>query len=117
MIRALVPLAFALSGCAVAAVGPAANVVTQATRAAAKSTVARVADERLPGIPVTPVADCVIDNASAGEILTMARFSTGALDPRAVDVVLAVAQREDTVRCLVELGIPRVVGAVQGAGR
>lgn len=108
--RAALALPLVLSGCAVAAAS-APEAVTQATRAAAKATVNRVASERFPGVPVAPVSDCVIDNASVAEILTMARFSVGAPDPRAVDAVLGVARRPDTIQCLADEGLPRLLTA------
>lgn len=115
--RALLLLPLLLGGCAAAvggAVRPTADVVTQATRAAARATVTQVATERFPGVPVTPISDCVIDNATVTEILTLARFAAGSAPaPRAVDTVTAVVTRPDTVTCLTERGLPRLLAAVQ----
>ncbi|WP_308916049.1 succinate dehydrogenase [Jannaschia sp. LMIT008] len=111
MIRLLSLLASAaiLSGCA-AAVGPAAGVATQATRAAAKATVTQVATRRFPGVPVAPISDCVIDNATVTEIVTLARFAAGSVPPQpAIDTTLAVVARPDTVTCLTERGLPRAL--------
>ena len=106
--------AAALSGCAVAAVGPAAGVATQATRAAAKATVTKVASERFPGVPVTPISDCVIDNASVTEILTMARAAAAATpSPQAVDTIVGVIGRPDTIQCLRDEGLPRLLAATR----
>lgn len=102
-----------LAGCAAAAVGPAAGIVTQATRAAAKATVTQVAAERFPGVPVAPISDCVIDNATIGEIVTLARFAAGtAPTPVVVETVITVVARPDTVVCLTDRGLPGVIAAV-----
>ena len=116
MTRLVWVLPLALSGCAAAvggAVGPAANVVTQATRAAAKATVVQVAEARFPGVPVAPISDCVIDNATVTEIVTLARAATGEPTPRAVDTAVAVLSRPDTVSCVTERGLPRVVASIR----
>ena len=114
MMRPIVLLPIIFAGCAAAvggAVAPTANVVTQATRSAAKATVTQIATERFPGVPVTPITDCVIDNATVTEIVTMARFSVGPLDARAIEAVLGIVGRPDTIQCLTEEGLPRLAAA------
>ena len=105
-----------LSGCAAAAVataaGPTANVVTQATRAAAKTTVNRVAESRFPGVPIAPISDCVIDNASVTEILTLARAAaTQTPTAQTAETVVAIVGRPETIQCLTDEGLPRILGA------
>ena len=116
--KPLLILPLLLSGCAAAAVAtaarPTANAVTQATRAAAKTTVARVAQSRFPGIPVAPVSDCVIDNASVPEILTLARAAaTQAPTAQTAETVVAIVGRPDTIQCLTDEGLPRILAAAR----
>ena len=90
----------------VACTGP--DPVTAATRSVAKATVADVASRRFPGVPVTPISDCVIDNASAAEILTLAR-AAGAADAQAAGAVADVLSRPATIDCLVADGLPQLL--------
>ncbi|MCX7644251.1 MAG: hypothetical protein N2Z62_03015 [Rhodobacteraceae bacterium] len=93
-------LAAALGGCVET---PPADLVA---RAAAKEAVRPVLQRRLPGVPLEPAVTCVIDNASAGEILRLARAgAAGTPDPATVDIVIAVLGRQGTIDCLATDGL------------
>ena len=94
-----------LAGCAT----PGADRVA---REAAKSAVDPVLAARFPGIPLAPATDCVIDNASAGEILSLANSAGGGPAPRAARLVLEIATRPDTLDCLATDGLPALLTAL-----
>jgi hypothetical protein len=75
-------------------------------REAAKDAVRPVLQHRLPGVPVEPAVNCVIDNASAGEILRLARAgAAGVPDPATVDIAIAILRRQATIDCLATDGL------------
>ncbi|MFQ6547373.1 succinate dehydrogenase [Aestuariibius sp. 2305UL40-4] len=73
-------------------------------REAAKSVVSGVVATRFPGLDVAPVTDCIIDNASSSEILTIARAALTGPDARTTETIVAIAQRPETVRCIAQNG-------------
>ena len=95
----MVAIAVLLSGCA----------ATQDAyaRAAAREAVAQVVETRFPGVPVVPVTDCVIDNASGTEIV---RVASDAADGRpgaeTFEVVADVVSRPRTIECLSYEALP-----------
>ena len=69
---AVLVLPLLLAGC------DAANDAADAiARDRAKAVVNGIVAQRFPGVTVAPVTDCIIDAASAGEIITIARDSVG----------------------------------------
>ena len=96
MIRLIAFLSLvAIAGCDVAN-----DVADQAARAAAKEAVNEVVAQKFPGVNAAPVTDCVIDNASAGEIVSIARDSTLGNDESAAALVLKILERPATIRCI-----------------
>jgi hypothetical protein len=82
------------------------GLVDQVAREAAKDAVRPVLQRNFPGIPLEPSVNCVIDNASAGEILTLAEAgATGQPDARTAELVLDIVQRPDTIECLATEGL------------
>ena len=76
-------------------------------RAAARRAVDQVLVTRFPGVPVAPVTDCVIDNASASEIVAVAADSaTGTPSATTVRVVTDVLARPETLTCLGTNALP-----------
>ncbi|KNG94374.1 hypothetical protein [Pseudaestuariivita atlantica] len=69
-------------------------------RAQAKVVVNGVVAERLPGVDVAPVTDCIIDAASAKEILTIAGQSVTGDTADTATLVLDIAQRPQAVQCI-----------------
>ncbi len=76
------------------------------TRDAAKRAVRPVLEERLPGVPIEPATDCIIDNASAGELLSLAADAVTGPTANTVEIVSDIATRPETVRCLATEGLP-----------
>lgn len=92
----------ALSGCA--------EVQNEIAREAARNAVRPVLAERLPGVPLEPATDCIINNATAGEILSLAGDAAqGAPDAGTVDTVLAIGTRTETITCLATEGLPALL--------
>jgi predicted ThiF/HesA family dinucleotide-utilizing enzyme len=95
----LVPIAF-LAGCD--AVNETADNIA---RDRAKSVVNGVVTQKYPGVNAAPVTDCIIDAASAGEVLNIAGASVTGVTASTVEQVLEIAQRRDSVTCIAENGI------------
>ncbi|MEL7104419.1 MAG: hypothetical protein AAGM21_00755 [Pseudomonadota bacterium] len=84
-----------------------AEVQNEIAREAARSAVRPVLAERLPGVPLEPATDCIIDNATAIEILSLAGDAAqGAPDAGTVETVLAIGTRTETITCLATEGLP-----------
>lgn len=75
-------------------------------REAARSVVTRVVVERFPGLPVEPAIDCVIDNASAAQILALASDAALGPTPATVEVVGQIITKPETINCLGTRGLP-----------
>ena len=75
-------------------------------RDAAKRQVRPILAERLPGIPLEPATDCVIDNASAQEILSLAADSVTGPTASTVEIVTRIISRPETIQCLATEGLP-----------
>ncbi|WP_299816438.1 hypothetical protein [uncultured Jannaschia sp.] len=80
-------------------------VADEVARSAARRAVNPVIAERFPGIPLEPATNCIIDSATASEIITLATSARSAPD-RAARIVLDVAQRPATIQCLATDGLP-----------
>lgn len=106
-------LALAAGLMAASACTPAAQ--DQVAREAARSTVARVVAERLPGVPVQPAIDCVIDNANAQQILALAADAVTGVTQSSVEIVLGIVQKPETVSCLAVDGLPVLLSSGLGA--
>ncbi|MBU2998945.1 MULTISPECIES: succinate dehydrogenase [Roseovarius] len=106
MIRGLILAgALALSGCA--ATNDAADNLA---RDRAKTVVNRVVSERLPGVNAAPVTDCIIDAASAKEILNFAAASVAGITQSTIEEVLVIAQRPEAVKCIAQNSITMLGG-------
>ncbi len=78
-------------------------------RDAAKTAVRPVLEERFPGVPLEPATDCIIDNASADEILTLAADAVTGPTASTVEIVGRIASRPETVQCLLREGLSLAV--------
>jgi len=85
---------------------------TEVTRAAAKSVVDAEVQRRFPGAPVAPLTDCVIDNATADEIIAVAAGAATGPDARTSEIVGGVLQRPETVSCVVAEGLPTLLATL-----
>lgn len=81
------------------------GLADQVARDQAKKTVNGVLSEQFPGVPLEPAANCLIDNASAQEILRLARASVTGLGPAETEIVIEIASRPETLSCLLKDGI------------
>ena len=79
------------------------------TRDAAKRAVRPVLEERLPGVPVEPATDCIIDNASSRELLALAADAVTGPTANTVEIVSDIATRPETIRCLATEGLPALL--------
>ena len=86
------------------------EVQDELARDAAKQAVRPVLQERFPGIPLEPATDCIIDNATSKEILTLAADAVTGPTASTVEIVGNIAARPDTIRCLAEDGLPVLLG-------
>ena len=77
----------------------------QIARDQAKKAVNPVLAQRFPGVPLEPATNCVIDNASASEILQLARAGTTTVSQTDAELVVEIATRPETIRCLLEDGL------------
>ena len=68
----------------------------------AKSVVNSVVTDRFPGVNAAPVTDCIIDAASAGEIVSIASASVTGVTEKTIEQVLNIARRQDAVNCVAE---------------
>ena len=87
--------AMLLAGC-MQDIGPAGDMLA---RDAAKGVVNNVVQTRFPGVNAAPYTDCIIDNASTGEILQIAEAALVGTTQATTNLVVDIAQRPDTVRC------------------
>lgn len=81
------------------------GLADQLARKQAKQAVNTVLADKAPGVSVEPATDCVIDNASASEILTLAGAGLTGPDAKDAELVLDIASRPDTLKCLLSSGI------------
>ncbi|MDQ2092105.1 succinate dehydrogenase [Marimonas arenosa] len=90
----------ALPGCDVAQ-----QAADDVARGQAKRAVDTVVAERFPGVDATPVTDCIVDAASAQEILQIAGSSVTGAQAETTEMVLQIAQRPEAVSCFAGAGI------------
>ncbi|KJZ20835.1 hypothetical protein [Loktanella sp. S4079] len=85
----------ALAGC-MQDIGAQGDVLA---RTAAKGVVNNVVAAKLPGVDATPVTDCIIDNASGAEILTIAEAAVVGVDDATSELIVDILARPETARC------------------
>ncbi|MEM8774830.1 MAG: succinate dehydrogenase [Pseudomonadota bacterium] len=96
----LVLLALLLSGCT-----PANEAADNLARDQAKTVVNSVVSDRFPGVNAAPVTDCIIDAASASEIVSIASASITGVRQSTVEKVLEIAARPEAIKCIAENGL------------
>jgi len=82
------------------------QMADQVARRAAKSVVVPVVQQYLPAPQAEGVANCVIDNASAGEISSLARDVGTRAGTTTVQTVMTVLQRPGARDCILRAGLP-----------
>ncbi len=121
-------VALAMPGCVATVAGSVARPAADAAgREVARRAVARAVAERFPGAPVAEIGECVVGNASPGEIGTIAVDAGGAAAARAARrevapvgettarVVGEILARPDTRACLRERLSPAVLRSLRPA--
>lgn len=96
----LVLLALLLSGCT-----SANEAADNLARDQAKTVVNSVVSDRFPGVNAAPVTDCIIDAASASEIVSIASASITGVRQSTVEKVLEIAARPEAIKCIAENGL------------
>lgn len=91
----LCALALGLMGCA-----EITATADQTARDAAKRGATPLVQAQFPGLPVAPIVDCVVQYAEWTEVLELARAATLGPTSETTRVVIDVASRPDTVRCI-----------------
>ncbi len=91
--------AAALVGCEVAQ-----GAVDNATRSQARKAVNSSLAKRAPNVDLSPVTDCVINNASSKEILKLAGKTVTGVDQETATLVLEIVSRPETLRCIASSG-------------
>ena len=81
----------------------------QVAREAARATVSRVVAERLPGVPVQPAIDCVIDNANATQIRALAADAVLGVTESSAQIVSDIVSKPETLTCLAAEGLPALL--------
>ena len=94
-LRAALPLAFvALTACV-----PLQDAADQIAREQARTYVNQEVERRFPGVDARVVTDCVINNASAQEIITIAGGIALGNTDAASNTLNQVLQRPSTIQC------------------
>ena len=105
MRRVVIIAVLALSGC-----GAANDAADAVARDRAKGVVNGIVDDRFAGVNAAPVTDCIIDAASAGEIIQIAGASVTGVTQSTVEQVLEIAGRREAVECIAENGLALLGG-------
>ena len=93
----IIPLVAVLSACT-------AQTQDQIAQEAARKAVRPVLAEQFPGVPLEGAADCMIDNATASEIISLANDAAAGPTASTVEIVAEIAVRPDTIDCLINEG-------------
>ena len=100
MRQILVIAAFvAVSGCMAAE-----QIAEDTMRQEAKYVINGQVAQRFPGVNAAPVTDCIVDAASAQEIVSIGASALTGVAASTTELVLAIAQRPDTVACIASNG-------------
>ncbi len=98
------------TACTLAACVDMQDMADQIARQQARQYVNAEVQQRFPGVDATPITDCVIDNANAQEIVTIAGGIALGNTDAATDTVNSVLQRPGTLQCAAGTyfdGLPR----------
>ncbi|MFA5582413.1 MAG: succinate dehydrogenase [Paracoccaceae bacterium] len=79
------------------------------SRVLAKRVVNEAVVRQFPGARPEPYSDCIIDNASMGEITRLAGDAVTGVDAQTLDLVVDIAARPDVTLCLLRAGLPAAV--------
>ena len=82
------------------------------TRNAARTAIRPVLEQRFPGVPLTPVSDCIIDNASQSELLSLAADAVTGATASTTQIVSNIASRPATIQCFATEGLSTLLNRV-----
>ena len=85
-------------------------LVEDTSREVAKGAVNDVVSTRFPGVNAAPYTDCIIDNASTDEILSLAQSALTNNTNAAANTVLTIAGRPGTSTCIAESALTSLLG-------
>jgi len=102
---ALVLALFPITACQVSD-----ELVQDASRGAAKTVVNGVISQRFPGVDAAPYTDCIIENATTNEIVSLAKDAVAGADDATVSTVLEIAGRPETSDCLTRNALGVILG-------
>ena len=71
-------------------------------RASAKTYINSVVAANFPGVDATPITDCIIDNATTVEAITIAQAALVGGNLDTAENIMAIASRPATVGCITE---------------
>ena len=94
-----------LSGC----LAPEA-AVHETARSAAKGVINSVMAEKIPGVNTAPYTDCIVDQASTDQLLTLAKAAVTGIDNSTVSIVTSIASQPETISCIAQNGLGTVLG-------
>ncbi|MFK7745781.1 MAG: hypothetical protein AB8B47_12050 [Roseobacter sp.] len=100
MIRYILPVVFVLGACT-----DIQNATDQAGRSAAKTIIPEALAVYFPQVPkalFSPFTDCIVDNADAKEVQSLAADAVVGVDQGTADTIRAVLARPTTQQCLVQ---------------
>lgn len=100
--RWLIASTLLLAGCA--------SMADSVARRSARSVVLPVASQYMPAGQAQLATDCVLNNANAGEISSLARDLGTRAGTTTVQTVATIALRPGTIQCLTSQGLPMLGG-------
>ncbi len=74
-------------------------------RGRAKTAVNAVVTEKFPGVNAAPVTDCIIDAASAKELLQIAASASTGAHADVTELTLGIARRPAALQCMTKSSI------------
>ncbi len=83
------------------------------TRDAARTAVRPVLEKNFPGVPLEPATDCVIDNATSRELLSLAADAVTGPTANTVEITMNILSRPATLECLATEGLPVLLNGLQ----
>lgn len=77
----------------------------QIAREAARTAINPVLREQFPGVPITPISDCVIDNATREQLLSLAADAVTGPTAATFEKVAAILRQPQTLQCIARSGL------------
>lgn len=84
----------------------------QIARDQAKDVINPIVAKQFPGVPTEPITNCVIDNASVKELLTLTAAAGTGAHAKTAEIVTEIASRPETLTCIAKNGLPSLLQGV-----